>query len=53
MSSDAPDEKQGVQASQAGAATDVAAFFDLDKTLIPGSGLFALARGLHARDKIH
>jgi HAD superfamily hydrolase (TIGR01490 family) len=27
-----------------------AAFFDLDKTLIPGSSLFLLARGLYARD---
>jgi HAD superfamily hydrolase (TIGR01490 family) len=27
-----------------------AAFFDLDKTLIPGSSLFLLARGLHRRD---
>lgn len=27
-----------------------AAFFDLDKTLIPGSSLFLLARGLHNRD---
>ncbi len=26
------------------------AFFDLDKTLIPGSSLFLLARGLHQRD---
>lgn len=29
-----------------------AAFFDLDKTLIPGSSLFLLARGLHASDNI-
>ena len=27
-----------------------AAFFDLDKTLIPGSSLFLFARGLHNRD---
>src|SRR5207245_10746987 len=27
-----------------------AAFFDLDKTLIPGSSLFLLARGAYARD---
>jgi HAD superfamily hydrolase (TIGR01490 family) len=27
-----------------------AAFFDLDKTLIPGSSLFLLARGMYARD---
>lgn len=27
-----------------------AAYFDLDKTLIPGSSLFLLARGLYARD---
>jgi HAD superfamily hydrolase (TIGR01490 family) len=27
-----------------------AAFFDLDKTLIPGSSLFLLARGLYVRD---
>jgi phosphoserine phosphatase len=27
-----------------------AAFFDLDKTLIPGSSLFLLARGLYDRD---
>ena len=27
-----------------------AAFFDLDKTLIPGSSLFLLARGLYSRD---
>jgi len=27
-----------------------AAFFDLDRTLIPGSSLFLLARGLYARD---
>jgi phosphoserine phosphatase len=27
-----------------------AAFFDLDKTLIPGSSLFLLARGLYERD---
>nr|MDQ6927545.1 haloacid dehalogenase-like hydrolase [Actinomycetota bacterium] len=27
-----------------------AAFFDLDKTLIPGSSLFLLARGLRQRD---
>ncbi len=27
-----------------------AAFFDLDKTLIPGSSLFLLAKGLHDRD---
>ena len=27
-----------------------AAFFDLDRTLIPGSSLFLLARGLHQRD---
>src|SRR5919112_2768151 len=26
------------------------AFFDLDKTLIPGSSLFLLARGLYDRD---
>jgi HAD superfamily hydrolase (TIGR01490 family) len=33
-------------------ATEVrrAAFFDLDKTLIPGSSLFLLARGLYDRD---
>jgi len=29
-----------------------AAFFDLDKTLIPGSSLFHLAKGLHAKDMI-
>lgn len=29
-----------------------AAFFDLDKTLIPGSSLFLLARGLHASGHI-
>ncbi len=29
-----------------------AAFFDLDKTLIPGSSLYLLARGLHASDTI-
>ena len=27
-----------------------AAFFDLDKTLVPGSSLFLLARGMYARD---
>ena len=27
-----------------------AAFFDLDKTLVPGSSLFLLARGLYERD---
>src|SRR5919112_1509974 len=27
-----------------------AAFFDLDKTLIPGSSLFLMARGLYDRD---
>ena len=27
-----------------------AAFFDLDRTLIPGSSLFLLARGLYERD---
>ncbi|HEX2294820.1 MAG TPA: hypothetical protein VHN37_05875, partial [Actinomycetota bacterium] len=27
-----------------------AAFFDLDKTLIPGSSLFLLARGAYERD---
>src|SRR6185503_9128785 len=27
-----------------------AAFFDLDRTLIPGSSLFLLARGMYARD---
>jgi HAD superfamily hydrolase (TIGR01490 family) len=31
-------------------ATRRAAFFDLDKTLIPGSSLFLLARGLYERD---
>lgn len=31
-------------------ATGRAAFFDLDKTLIPGSSLFLLARGLYERD---
>ncbi len=30
-----------------------AAFFDLDKTLIPGSSLYLLARGLHASDNIN
>jgi HAD superfamily hydrolase (TIGR01490 family) len=30
--------------------TDRAAFFDCDKTLIPGSSLFLLARGLYDRD---
>jgi HAD superfamily hydrolase (TIGR01490 family) len=30
--------------------SDRAAFFDLDKTLIPGSSLFLLARGLYDRD---
>jgi HAD superfamily hydrolase (TIGR01490 family) len=29
-----------------------AAFFDLDKTLIPGSSLFLLARGLYERDMV-
>ena len=29
-----------------------AAFFDLDKTLIPGSSLFLLARGMHERDVV-
>src|SRR5438876_12063715 len=29
---------------------DRAAFFDLDRTLIPGSSLFLLARGLYERD---
>jgi HAD superfamily hydrolase (TIGR01490 family) len=29
-----------------------AAFFDLDKTLIPGSSLFLLARGLYERDLV-
>ncbi|HLF70228.1 MAG TPA: HAD-IB family hydrolase [Actinomycetota bacterium] len=29
-----------------------AAFFDVDKTLIPGSSLFLLARGMYARDFI-
>jgi len=37
-----------------GSMTDVtsgrAAFFDLDRTLIPGSSLFLLARGLYERD---
>lgn len=32
------------------ADTRRAAFFDLDKTLIPGSSLFLLARGLYERD---
>lgn len=32
--------------------TRKAAFFDLDKTLIPGSSLFLLARGLYERDFI-
>jgi HAD superfamily hydrolase (TIGR01490 family) len=32
------------------AAIRRAAFFDLDKTLIPGSSLFLLARGLYERD---
>ncbi len=32
------------------AAPRRAAFFDLDKTLIPGSSLFLLARGLYERD---
>jgi HAD superfamily hydrolase (TIGR01490 family) len=32
------------------APTKTAAFFDLDKTLIPGSSLFLLARGLYDRD---
>ncbi len=30
--------------------TKAAAFFDLDKTLIPGSSLFLMARGLYERD---
>jgi HAD superfamily hydrolase (TIGR01490 family) len=30
--------------------TNRAAFFDLDKTLVPGSSLFLLARGLYDRD---
>jgi HAD superfamily hydrolase (TIGR01490 family) len=30
--------------------TDRAAFFDVDRTLIPGSSLFLLARGLYERD---
>lgn len=30
--------------------TTTAAFFDLDKTLIPGSSLFLLARGAYQRD---
>jgi HAD superfamily hydrolase (TIGR01490 family) len=34
----------------AGASIRRAAFFDLDKTLIPGSSLFLLARGLYERD---
>lgn len=34
------------------ASTGRAAFFDLDKTLIPGSSLFHLAKGLHAKDMI-
>ncbi|HYY43652.1 MAG TPA: HAD-IB family hydrolase, partial [Actinomycetota bacterium] len=33
-----------------GRAPRCAAFFDLDKTLIPGSSLFLLARGLYERD---
>lgn len=33
-----------------GMAVKRAAFFDLDKTLIPGSSLFLLARGLYERD---
>jgi HAD superfamily hydrolase (TIGR01490 family) len=33
-----------------GPALKRAAFFDLDKTLIPGSSLFLLARGLYERD---
>jgi HAD superfamily hydrolase (TIGR01490 family) len=33
-----------------GASVSRAAFFDLDKTLIPGSSLFLLARGLYERD---
>ena len=32
--------------------TKAAAFFDLDKTLIPGSSLFLLARGMYERDFI-
>ena len=32
------------------ATARAAAFFDLDKTLIPGSSLFLLARGLYERD---
>ncbi len=30
-----------------------AAFFDLDKTLIPGSSLYQLAKGLHANDMMN
>ncbi|MGH2830471.1 MAG: HAD family hydrolase [Actinomycetota bacterium] len=30
--------------------TAIAAFFDLDKTLVPGSSLFLLARGMYQRD---
>lgn len=34
------------------AAPQGAAFFDLDRTLIPGSSLFLLARGLHHQDEL-
>jgi HAD superfamily hydrolase (TIGR01490 family) len=39
-----------VNASHSSERATSAAFFDLDKTLIPGSSLFLLARGLYERD---
>lgn len=43
-----PDATRGQDCDRT--ATRRAAFFDLDNTLIPGSSLFLLARGLHERD---
>ena len=43
-------EPAGIRSETTSAATRRAAFFDLDKTLIPGSSLFLLARGLYERD---
>lgn len=43
-----PDATRGQSCDRT--ATRRAAFFDLDNTLIPGSSLFLLARGLHERE---